>query len=137
MQGQGGLAGGFRAVDLGDPTPGQAADAEGDVEAERMPVGMTGMFSVSLDPSRMIEPLPNCLWIWLIALSTLFRRPSLYFFGCSGHELLLLSCSNLTCKKGSTHHIDSRLRGFLLNLPARAVKPAQPVAHLIVVQSPR
>ncbi len=33
-EGQGGLAGGFRTVDLDDPPLGQAADAEGDVQAQ-------------------------------------------------------------------------------------------------------
>jgi hypothetical protein len=49
---------------------------------ERMPVGMTGMFSRSFDPSRMIEPLPNWRWIWVMALSTLFSRPSLLSLDC-------------------------------------------------------
>ena len=34
MDGQGGLAGGFRAVDFGDASLGDAADAEGQVEGQ-------------------------------------------------------------------------------------------------------
>ena len=34
VHGEGGLAGGLRAVDLGDPAAGQAADAEGEVEGQ-------------------------------------------------------------------------------------------------------
>jgi hypothetical protein len=61
VQGQRGLAGGLRAVDLDHPAARQAADAERDVEAER--AGGDGL-DVALDalpsPRRMIEPLPNC-----------------------------------------------------------------------------
>jgi hypothetical protein len=35
LEGEGGFAGGFRAVDFDDATARQAADAEGDVQAQR------------------------------------------------------------------------------------------------------
>jgi hypothetical protein len=64
LQGQGGLAGGFRAVDLDHPAARQAADAEGDVQAQR--AGGDDL-DVAFDlavAQRMIEPLPNCFSIW-------------------------------------------------------------------------
>jgi hypothetical protein len=62
VHGQGGLARGLRAVDLGDPAPGQAADAEGEVERQA-PVGIDSIAIEPFSPIFMTEPLPNCFSI--------------------------------------------------------------------------
>src|SRR6185503_12872535 len=41
---------------------------------EREPVGMAGTSTFSRVPSRMIDPLPNCLSIWARAASIAFAR---------------------------------------------------------------
>jgi len=64
VQGDGGLAGGLRSVDLDDPATRQPADAEGDVEGDGSggDDGDTrGGFS---SPRRITEPLPKFLSIW-------------------------------------------------------------------------
>src|SRR5215510_11739359 len=49
------------------PTPRAAS-------SESAPVGMAGTSIFSRLPSRMIEPLPNCLSIWASAASIAFAR---------------------------------------------------------------
>src|SRR5437588_7956669 len=52
------------------PTPSAASN-------ESAPVGMTDIGTMaSFDPSRMIEPLPNCFSIWESASSIAFIRSS-------------------------------------------------------------
>ena len=51
VHGEGGLARGLRAVDLDDPAPGQAADAEGQVEGQRARWGWSRSSSCPSRPS--------------------------------------------------------------------------------------
>ena len=79
VHGEGGLARRLRAEDLDDPAPGQAADAEGEVERER--AGGDGL-DRHRGPSRpccMIEPLPNCFSIWPSAMSSALSRSTVMF----------------------------------------------------------
>src|SRR3954453_21324781 len=51
------------------------------------PVGMTFMATSGLSPSRMTEPLPNCLSIWARAMSSALSRSSVamvHTFGSRG-----------------------------------------------------
>jgi hypothetical protein len=41
------------------------------------PVGIAGTSSASWDPSRMIEPLPNCFVIWYIASENVDYRQNI------------------------------------------------------------
>ena len=60
FQGQGGLAGRFRPVDLHHPAARQPPDAEGGIEPERA-VGIASMSRGTVEsPRRMIVPRPNC-----------------------------------------------------------------------------
>ena len=72
MQGQRGLARGFRTVDLDDAAARQAADAERDVEAERARGDSVASDRLLVLPRRMIEPLPNARSIWARAASSAF-----------------------------------------------------------------
>jgi len=62
VQGERGLAARFRSVNLGNSAPWQTADPEA-MSRLSEPVGTAGIFSVSRDPKRMIDPLPYCRWI--------------------------------------------------------------------------
>ena len=70
-----GLAGGLGAVDLGDPAPRNAADADGGVEVDG-----AGGNGGDLDsrgesaPIRMMDPLPSCFSIWEMARLSALRR---------------------------------------------------------------
>ena len=74
VHGQGRLARGLRTEDLDDPAPGEAADAEGEVEGQSAPVGMASMFMWRFSPMRMIDPLPNCFSICPRAMSSALSR---------------------------------------------------------------
>ena len=60
LQGDGGLTGGFRAEDLDDAAAREAAYAERSVEGDGTGRDDRDGHDASFEPSRMMEPLPNC-----------------------------------------------------------------------------
>ena len=72
LEGQSGLAGRLRPVNLDDAAARQPADAERDVEPERARGHGLHLDRRSLAPSRMIEPLPCIFSIWASAASRAF-----------------------------------------------------------------
>ena len=75
VQGQRGLAGGLRPVDLDDAAARDARRCRAPRRATSAPVGMTAISSSGPPaPRRMTEPLPNCRSIWEIASSRAWRR---------------------------------------------------------------
>ena len=71
LQRDGGLARRLRPEDLHHAAARESAHAQRGVEARWSPVEITAIgTTASLDPSRMMEPLPNCFSICEMATST-------------------------------------------------------------------
>ena len=90
VHGEGGLARRLRAEDLDDPAPGQAADAEGEVEGQGARWGWPRSPSWPFSPILMMEPLPNCFSIWPRAMSSALSRST-------GVSLWSRTSSRLAC----------------------------------------
>ena len=90
VHGEGGLPGRLRAVDLDDPTAGQAADAEGDVERQR-----AGGDGGDADVAVLAQPHDGALAVLLLDLAERHLEGLVSFHGGT----LLWVCA--VCWRGS------------------------------------